>query len=271
MDVSNIIRRLVRLDLTDNELEESIRALLSSSDTSIVDEDTGKVKEERTVAPEDLTDALPGDLLSAEEMAAKYGYTRAAIYWWERHPSGIVKRYFPPGETLAHYSVQEVEEYISRHGNPGLRKKVQPERYHRKATAKPKNGKSPQASSEEPIHEFDTVEGAAKRLKIKREMIRELVNSNKIASRKFYWHTVVSVREIEGLARGQRYLPGFNIFDNNEWLPLKEACSVLGLSYDDVNRYASDACAKGEIANRKIGNLRFVNVGDLERWYIQRQ
>jgi len=254
MNRSKYIVRLLGLDLSKQIQEKAIRDLYSESDTSIVDDDGTQVKEEVKGAPE-VSNVLPNDLLSRDEVAKRYGYTRAAIYWWERHPSGIVHRYHLNGAEQPYYSAHEVEQYISLHGSPNLR-----------ATVRTDEKPAPKQ-----IAEFEAVAGAAKRLGLKPQMIEELIDSSRIGSREFYGHTIVSVLEIEALSHGQRHAPDWSIFDNKEWLPLKDAIAILGLSYEEVNRAASHACADGLIANQRIGNLRFVKVADLEQWYINRK
>jgi len=276
MDVMQSIRRIARLNLTDSELETSLRALLSTPDNSIVGDNGAAVKEEQ-VAREaaNLAPILPDDLLSVAEAAEKYGYTRAAVRAWAKHQSGIVKEYFYPDSADPCVSDAEVQEYLRKHGQPTLRrveranKQEQNEQRSEPIYRRPSShGKALPVPGAEPMLEWDTVTGASQRLRIKREMITEMLNSGKIESREMHQHVIVNVRQIEALGRGQRYQPDFGIFDDKVWLPIKDACAALGMPYDLERWNISDACLANEIASRKIGSLRFVSVAELERWYL---
>lgn len=277
MDVMQSIRRIVGLNLTDSELEASLRALLSTPDNSIVSENLEPVKEER----EDHGDALfaqtlPDDLISVSDAAQKYGYTRAAVRAWLKHQSGIVKGYSFHDDSGPYLSEAEIQEYLQKHGQPAARLVARTEKAEQDKRTEPifrrtnNHGRQLPMPAAEPMLEWDTVTGASKRLRVKPEMINEMINSGKVESRVMHQHIIVNVRQIEALGRGHRYQPDFGIFDKKVWLPIKDACQTIGIPYDQERWNISDACLANELASRKIGSLRFINVPELERWYLSR-
>ncbi len=277
MDALKFLKHFVgRPDVSDSDFRATARTTLSLvPDDSIVGENAPMVKEPGDGGGQILQSKnLPSDLLTKREAAEKFGYSRSAPDYWIQHQSGMVRTYHVPGDPQVYLSEREVVEHLRAHGNMSLRAVSNPDRYRRKTKSDKvpsRNGQLSHTASSEPIAEWDTVQGASNRLRLKQEMIRELIAAGKISSRAFYNQLIVSVREIESLGRGQPYLPNMGIFDNNEWLPIKEACDVLGIPYSEMARDISKACGRDEIGNRKIGGLRFVNTADLERWYINRK
>lgn len=85
-------------------------------------------------------------------------------------------------------------------------------------------------------------------------------------------YIIVSVNEImdRSSRHGQQgYHARWELLEDKLWQPLTYALDALGIPNEaGMTPTVSDACQRGEIANRKIGSLRFVLVRDLKRWYM---
>ncbi len=245
-----LIRRAVQFGWSDNELEK-LSELMSEPHNPTLPEISVLGNDKPDLAPQTN---IPDDLLTIAEAAAKFNYTDAAINWWFTNHPEIVNRYVLDGRVLV--SEAECRAYIKKHGA----KREEPPYIPRP--------RSPRVPLE--LTDWDSVTGASKVTGLSVAMIRELMKNNRIAVHQVDERfLLVNSRQIAMLDKQPKYYPTEDVF--KEWKPINLALEQLGLEYAEYNREVSKYCEQGRLASHKIGNFRFINLKELEQWFLERQ
>lgn len=256
MNVQSLIHRVLKSGMPDSEKVEWIADLSGVELTSSVTEEKEEVKQKpngKTPQAEPKT-----TWISTGEAASLVGFTPPSILNWihageikyKTTGSGATLRYHIDRDNLLQY-IEEKNKRPRPGSEPGGRRSY--------------SGGPSKYTSIEDIQEWDSMEGAARRLAVQRYQIDSLIEAGKVKVIDEWGVAGVNVRQVKAALEGKTYTPNMRWFYNIEFAPIRVVAEMLGLDATQ-ERSLSDGAKKGAIANHRIGSRRLISVSDAKRY-----